>query len=84
MEMIIETHEYYVYDELFNELKEICRFGNEFVDNFFLRFMHFCHRFPKNGKPSDQLILNWFSYLVFDLERCDLYVKPSLIHKIQV
>jgi hypothetical protein len=72
MEMFIATHEDYVYDELFDELKEIRRLKNESVDNFFLRVMQICHRFPENDKPSDQLISNWFSYLVSDPERCDL------------
>jgi hypothetical protein len=72
MEMFIASHEDYVYDELLDELKGIHRLGNESVDNFFLRFMHIFHRFPENDKPSDQIISNWFSYLVSDLERCDL------------
>jgi hypothetical protein len=29
------AHEDYVYDELFDELAEICRLRNEYVDNFF-------------------------------------------------
>jgi hypothetical protein len=39
MEMFITTHEDYVYDELFDELAEICRLKNESVDKLFLRVM---------------------------------------------
>jgi hypothetical protein len=72
MEICISAHEYYVSNECLDELKEICRLGNEFVDNFFSRVMQICHRFPEDDKPSDQLILNWFSYLISDLERFNL------------
>ena len=72
MEIFITAHETYVYDELVDELAEIPRLKNKYVDNFFLRVMHICLRFPENDKPLDQLISNWFSYLVYDLERCEL------------
>lgn len=47
MEMFITSHEDYAYDELLDELKGICRIGNESMDSFFLRFMHICHIFPE-------------------------------------
>jgi len=72
MEIFIVAHENYVYDELVDELAEIRRLKNGYLDNFFLIVMQICLRFPKNDKPSDQLISNWFSYLVYDPERCDL------------
>jgi len=70
--MFIVSYEDYVYEKLLEELKGIHRLINESVDNLFLRCMYICHKFPKNDKPSDQIISNWFSYLVYDLERCDL------------
>jgi hypothetical protein len=39
MEMFIDAHEDYVYDELFNELTKIHRLINKSVDDFFRRVM---------------------------------------------
>jgi hypothetical protein len=35
MEVFINAHEYYVYDEIFDELPEIYRIENEYVDDLF-------------------------------------------------
>jgi hypothetical protein len=84
MEIFIVAHVDYVYHELFNELTEICRLGNESVDDFFQRVMQIYCRFPESDKPSDQEIFDWFSYLVSIPEGCDLGIKSSLIHKIHI
>jgi hypothetical protein len=54
MEVFIVAHEYCVYDELFNELKEICGLENESENDFFQRVMQIYYSFPKNDKPSCQ------------------------------
>jgi hypothetical protein len=48
----------YNYEELFNELEEICRVINEPMDDLFQRVMQIFCRFPERGKPSDQEILD--------------------------
>jgi hypothetical protein len=42
------------------------------VDDFFQRFMQIYYRFPKRDKPSDQEILEFFSYIVSIYEEYDL------------
>jgi hypothetical protein len=74
----------YVYHELFNELAEICRLGNEYVDDFFQRVMHIYCIFPESDKPSDQEIFYWFSYLISIPEGYDMDNQIILIHKIQI
>jgi hypothetical protein len=84
MEVFIIAHVDYVYDELFNELEEICRLENESMDDLFQRVMQIYCRFPKSDKPSDQEIFDWFSYLISISEGYNLIIKLSLIHKIHI
>jgi hypothetical protein len=53
MQVYIFYHVDYVYDELFNELEEIHRLGNEFVDDLVKMIMQIYCRFPESDKPSD-------------------------------
>jgi hypothetical protein len=64
MEIFITAHVNYDYEELYNELEEICRIRNEPLDDFFQRVMQIYYRFLESDKPSDQEILDWFSYLL--------------------
>jgi hypothetical protein len=72
MEMFIVAHENYVYDELVDELEEICRLRNESENDLFRRVMQIYCRFPERDEPSGQEIFDWFSYLVSISEECDL------------
>jgi len=72
MEMFIVAYEDYIYDELLNELVEICSLINEFVDDFFRRVLQIYYGFPKSGEHSGKEIFNWFSYLVSIFEECDM------------
>jgi hypothetical protein len=64
MEIFITAHVNYDYEELCNELEEICRLRNEPMDDFFQRVMQIYCRFPESDKPSNQEIIDWFSYLL--------------------
>jgi len=72
MEMIIATHENYIYDELIDELVEIPRLRNESENDIFQRVMWIYCRFLEQDEPSGQEISNWFSYLISTYEECDL------------
>lgn len=65
MEFLMTSGANYNYEDMYGELerKEIKK--NEFVDYFRLRFMHICLRFPISDKPSNQEIIEWFSYLLY-------------------
>ena len=64
MEMIIATHENYIYDELIDELVEIPRLRNEYENDVFQRVMWIYYRFLERDEPSGQEIFYWFSYLI--------------------
>jgi hypothetical protein len=72
MEMFIVAHENYVYDELVDELEEICRLRNESEKTYFEESCIFTAYFLKLDEPSSQEIFDWFSYLVSISEECNL------------
>jgi hypothetical protein len=57
MDIFLAAHENYVYEEIFDELADICRLGNESVDDLFRRVMQIYCRFPESDEPSGQEIL---------------------------
>jgi hypothetical protein len=56
---------------MMNSLMNLQKFVGSEMNMWIISFKSYAylHRFPENDKPSDQLILNWFSYLVSISER---------------
>jgi hypothetical protein len=71
MEMFITTHENFVYDELVDEMVEICRIRNAYENDLFRRFMQIYCRFHGSDEPSGQEIFDWFSNLISISKECD-------------
>jgi hypothetical protein len=84
MEVFITAHVDYDYDELFNELEEICRLENEPMDDFFQRVMQFIVDFLKVTNPQTKKFLIGLHILSLFLKGTIWVIKISLIHKIHI
>jgi hypothetical protein len=84
MKIFTVSHVEYVYDELFHELVEFCRLGNEYVDDLFQRVMHIYCRFIQCDRTQVKKSLIGFHISFLFLKGTIWIIKLSLIHKSQI
>jgi hypothetical protein len=63
MEVFLDAHSNFDYDELCSELEDLRKFEGESIGELLYRFRLICFRLPINEKPSVAYLMNGFFYL---------------------
>ena len=71
MEVFLSAHQNYNYEELCLEIENLSMQVDEYLDEFYARFMSLCFIFHLEDFPSTKYIIECFTSLVLPVKECN-------------